>query len=241
MRGVILAGGTGSRLMPLTTVINKHLLPIYNKPMIYYPIQTMVASGITEILVVCGGQNAGDFLRVLGNGKEFGLKHIAYTYQKEAGGIAHALALAQDWTDCNNICVMLGDNILQNPFPEAVKEFGIFGGGARIFITQSPRPEWYGVVSFDADNNVSKIVEKPKKPETNWVSIGLYMYDVTVWDKLKSLSPSKRGELEITDLNNMFIEESRLKANKVEGYWGDCGESIDTYLDTCIKARELKL
>lgn len=238
MRGIILAGGNGTRLKPLTNVVNKHLLPVWNKPMIYYPIQSMVNSGITDILLVCGGQNAGDFLRILGNGSEFGLKHIAYTYQKEPGGIAHALALAEDWTDGDSICVMLGDNILQNSFHEAVEEFNNNPVGARIFITQNDHPEWYGVVTLDGDN-VKEIVEKPKKPKSNNVAIGLYMYDSDVWNRLKGLKPSKRNELEITDLNNFYLKAGKLKASKITGYWGDAGESVDTYLNTCIKVREI--
>jgi glucose-1-phosphate thymidylyltransferase len=239
MRGIILAGGNGTRLKPLTNVVNKHLLPVYNKPMIYYPIQSMVDSGITDILLVCGGQNAGEFLRVLGNGTEFGLKHIAYTYQKEAGGIAHALALAEDWTDGDSICVMLGDNILENPFHEAVEEFNNNPVGARIFVTQNDRPEWYGVVTLDSHDHVKDIVEKPKKPKSNWVAIGLYMYDSGVWKRLKDLKPSKRNELEITDLNNFYLKSGKLKANRIRGYWGDAGESIDTYLNTCVKVKEI--
>jgi len=238
MRGVILAGGTGKRLHPLTLCINKHLLPVYDKPMIYYPIQSMVNSGITDILLVCGGQNAGDFLRILGNGSEFGLKHIAYTYQKEAGGIAQALALAEDWTDGDSICVMLGDNILQKPFYDAVETFNNVPVGARIFITQTNHPEWYGVVDMDDSNIVKSIIEKPKNPKSNWVAIGLYMYDNSVWKRLKNLKPSNRNELEITDLNNIYLQSNALKAYKVEGYWADCGESIDGYLNACITVRD---
>jgi glucose-1-phosphate thymidylyltransferase len=204
----------------------------------------MVNSGIKDILLVCGGQNSGDFLRILGNGSEFGLKHIAYTYQKEAGGIAQALALAEHWADGDNICVMLGDNILQNPFTEAVEDFNNKPDGARIFITQNEHPEWYGVVTLTEHHDsykvvcVKEIVEKPKKPKSNWIAIGLYMYDTTVWKKLKGLKPSKRNELEITDLNNIYLKAGHLRANKIEGYWGDAGESINTYLNTCIKARD---
>lgn len=244
MRGIILAGGNGTRLRPLTNVVNKHLLPVYNKPMIYYPIQSMMDSGITDILLVCGGHNPGDFLRILGNGAEFGLKHIAYTYQKEAGGIAQALALAEWWADGDNICVMLGDNILQHSFHDAVEEFNNNPSGARIFITQNDHPEWYGVVTLtehhDAYNVVcvKEIVEKPKKPKSNWIAIGLYMYDSSVWKKLKGLKPSKRNELEITDLNNIYLKSGELRANKITGYWGDAGESIDTYLKTCVSVKE---
>jgi len=205
----------------------------------------MVDSGIKDILLVCGGQNAGDFLRILGNGNEFGLKHIAYTYQQEAGGIAHALALAKDWSNNEAICVMLGDNIMENSFHDAVEEFNNDPVGARIFITQSENPQWYGVVTLsDIHNsyktvNVKNIVEKPKKPKSNWIAIGLYMYDNSVWTKLNGLKPSKRNELEITDLNNMYLKDGYLKACKINGYWGDAGESIETYLNTCIMAREI--
>lgn len=241
MRGVILAGGMGTRLKPLTNVVNKHLLPVYNKPMIYYPIQSMVDSGITDILLVCGGQNAGDFLRILGNGSDFGLKHIAYTYQKEAGGIAHALALAEDWTEGDSICVMLGDNILQHPFCDAVEEFNNESTampGARIFITQTNTPELYGVVTVDQHGHVKEIIEKPKKPKSNYVAIGLYMYDNSVWNRLKNLKPSKRNELEVTDLNNIYLKAGKLRSHKIKGYWADCGESVDGYLDACIKIRD---
>ena len=238
MRGIILAGGNGTRLRPLTNVVNKHLLPVYNKPMIYYPIQSMVNSGIKDILLVCGGQNSGDFLRILGNGSEFGLKHIAYTYQKEAGGIAQALSLAEHRADGDNICVMLGDNILEKSFSDAVEEFNNRPDGARIFIVQNNHPEWYGVVTLDGDN-VKEIVEKPKKPKSNWIAIGLYMYDSSVWKKLNSLKPSKRNELEITDLNNIYLKANKLKAKQITGYWGDAGESIDTYLTTSVRVRDM--
>lgn len=239
MRGIILAGGNGTRLRPLTNVVNKHLLPVYNKPMIYYPIQSMVDSGIKDILLVCGGQNAGDFLRILGNGSEFGLKHISYTYQKEAGGIAQALALAESWADGDSICVMLGDNILQNPFTDAVEDFNNDPDGAKIFITTTSNPEWYGVVTLDKDMSVREITEKPKKPKSSWIAIGLYMYDSSVWKKLQGLKPSKRNELEITDLNNIYLKAGKLKAHQIAGYWGDAGESIDTYLNTSVKVREI--
>jgi glucose-1-phosphate thymidylyltransferase len=239
MRGIILAGGNGTRLRPLTNVVNKHLLPVYNKPMIYYPIQSMVDSGIKDILLVCGGQNSGDFLRILGNGSEFGLKHMAYTYQKEAGGIAQALALAEHWADGDSICVMLGDNILRHSFHNAVEDFNNNPVGARIFVTTTANPEWYGVVTLDSDDNVKEIAEKPKKPKSNWIAIGLYIYDSTVWKKLKGLKPSKRNELEITDLNNIYLKLGKLRANNITGYWGDAGESIDTYLNTCVKVRDV--
>jgi len=241
MRGIILAGGNGTRLKPLTNVLNKHLLPVYNKPMIYYPIQTLVKSGITDILLVVGGSCPGDFLRVLGNGEEFGLKHIAYTYQKESGGIAHALSLAEEWAYGEAVCVILGDNILQNPITEHVKAFAKQPYGGRIFTTEVANPEWYGVVETTRNGKISRIVEKPKKPISNMIAIGLYMYDVTLWDYIRSLKPSKRNELEITDLNNRYLKMGKLGGCKVKGWWGDAGESIDTYLDTCVKVRELSI
>jgi len=240
IKGIILAGGTASRLKPLTNIHNKHLLPVYNKLMIHYPIRTLVQSGIKDILIVCGGNCAGDFLRVLGNGEDFGLKHIAYTYQKESGGIAHALSLAEEWAGGSPVCVVLGDNILENPIIEHVGEFKKHPHGARIFVTEVERPEWYGVVEIDRTNgSIIRIVEKPKKPKSNLIAIGLYMYDSTVWDYIRSLKPSKRNELEITDLNNRYLKMGGLAACKIKGYWGDAGESINTYLDTCLKVREL--
>lgn len=231
-------------------MVNKHLLPVWDQPMIYYPIQSMVKSGITDIMLVCGGNNPGDFLKVLGNGSEFGLKHIAYTYQKEAGGIAEALALAEHWSKGEPICVMLGDNILLEPFGDAVEDFKHDYSGARIFLTEVEHPEWYGVVYLNDDGKISRIVEKPKNPKSNLISIGLYFYDSGVWSRIKRLVKSKRGELEITDLNNLYLKgnaifpheyrTSELKHYKVKGIWADAGESIDTYLNTCIKVRDAK-
>lgn len=240
MKGIILAGGLGTRLYPLTKVTNKCLLPVYDRPMIYYPIQTLVDSDIKDIMLVCGGNASGEFLRIIENGEEFGLKNIAYTYQKEANGIAHALALAEEWANDEPVCVILADNVLENPFPEHVKSFRENPQGARIFLTQVERPEWYGVVSLDENDNVVKIVEKPKQPESNWIAIGVYMYDAKVWEFIRSLKPSARNELEITDLNMRYQQSGQLKANKIEGWWADCGESIDGYLDSCIKASQFK-
>ena len=239
MRGIILCGGTGSRLRPLSVVTNKHLLPVYNKPMIYWPIQTMVSSGIRDIMLVCGGNAAGEFLRVIGNGAQFGLKHIAYTYQHEPKGIADALSLAEEWADGEAVCVMLGDNILQNPFPNVVKDFDAKPEGAMIFLTPVAHPEWYGVVKLHKDGRVLEIVEKPKAPKSNLIAIGLYMYDDTVWHYISSIKPSQRNELEITDLNNRYLKLGKLRSHAIEGWWGDAGESIDVYLDTCNKVREL--
>ena len=235
MKGVILAGGSGSRLWPLTKVTNKSLLPIYNKPMIYYPIQSFVDSGIDDILLVCGGNAAGEFLRILGNGEEFGLKHLHYTYQSEPRGIADALSLAEDWADGEPIAVLLADNILENEFTDQIESFE---SGARIFLTEVEHPEHYGVVETSG-NKVVSIEEKPKNPKSNLIAIGLYLYDGTVWDYIRNLEPSARGELEITDLNNHFLAEGKLDAHKIDGFWADCGESFEGYMDACNKAMHM--
>jgi len=240
MRGIILAGGLGTRLHPLTKVTNKCLLPVYDKPMIYYPIQSLVDSGIRDILLVCGGNAVGEFLRIVGNGEEFGLKHVAYTYQKEAAGIAHALGLAEEWACGEPICVLLADNILEEPFSDAVQDFAANPEGARIFLTEVAHPEWYGVVAVDDQDRVLEIVEKPKEPKSNLIAIGLYMYDSGVWDFIRSLKPSRRNELEITDLNNRYLAQGRLRAHRINGYWADCGESIDCYLQSCIQASKFR-
>ncbi len=208
--------------------------------MIYYPIQSLVASGIKDILLVCGGNAAGEFLRIIGNGEDFGLKHVAYTYQREPNGIAHALGLAEEWANNEPICVLLGDNILEKPFADAVTQFRANPSGARIFLTEAENPEWYGVVMTDKKGKVTEIIEKPKDPKSNLIAIGLYMYDATVWDYIRSLKPSQRNELEITDLNNKFLRMGRLKSHRIEGWWGDCGESIEAYADCCDKLRQIK-
>jgi len=240
MKGVILCGGEGTRLKPLTNVTNKHLLPIYNRPMIHYPIKTLVQSGIREIMLVCGGNAAGDFLRIVGNGEEFGLKHVSYTYQKTAGGIAHALKLAEEWSCHEPVCVMLGDNVLENPFPELINDFETNPNGSYIFTTEVAHPQWYGVVEMDKNSKITKIVEKPKNPKSNLIAIGVYLYDSSVWDYIHNLKPSGRGELEITDLNKKYLKAGKLKAKRILGAWMDCGESIDTYLDACIMMRKIK-
>jgi glucose-1-phosphate thymidylyltransferase len=235
MKGIVLAGGLGTRLHPLTKVTNKCLLPVYNKPMIYHPIQTMVDSGITDILLVCGGNAAGEFLRILGNGEEFGLRHLHYTYQSEPRGIADALGLAEEWADGEAVTVILADNVLEKPFPHIVKEFMADPEGARIFMTEVDHPEWYGVVETDVSGKVVSIEEKPKNPKSNLIAIGVYMYDGGVWDYIRTLSPSKRNELEITDLNNRYLAVGKLAAYRIDGWWMDCGESIDAYLQSCIR------
>lgn len=220
MKGVILAGGKGSRLYPLTHATNKHLLPVYDQPMIYYPIQTLVKSGITDILIVVGGKHAGDFLGVLKNGDDFGLNHVEYAYQENEGGIAEALLLAEDFADGESLCVILGDNCTDADISDNVINFQ---EGAMIFLKQVPDPERFGVPELDENGKVLNIVEKPKSPMSNFAVTGLYLYDSTVFDKLKTLTASERGELEITDLNNLYIKEEKLVSSKLDGFWKDAG------------------
>ncbi|HOV89833.1 MAG TPA: sugar phosphate nucleotidyltransferase [Syntrophorhabdaceae bacterium] len=222
MKGIILAGGLGTRLYPLTKITNKHLLPIYEKPMIYYPIETLINAGITDIMIVTGGNHAGDFLRLLGNGKEFGLKHINYTYQEGEGGIAAALALAEYFADGQPICVILGDNIIEKNIVKAVKDFEKQGKGAKIMLKEVPDPERFGVAEIK-DGRLVNIVEKPKKPKSNLAVIGIYMYDERVFDIVKTLKPSERGELEITDVNNAYVREGTMTWEMLQGWWTDAG------------------
>jgi len=222
MKGVILAGGLGTRLSPLTKITNKHLLPVYDRPMIFYPLQTLINAGITDIMIVTGGNNAGDFLRLLGNGKEFGLKHINYTYQEGEGGIAQALALAEYFADNDSICVVLGDNIIERNIVSAVGEFREQGSGAKILLKEVPDPERFGVAEIEAGRLV-RIEEKPRKPKSNLAVIGIYMYDSRVFDIVKTLKPSGRGELEITDVNNAYIEAGEMTWGMLEGWWTDAG------------------
>lgn len=222
MKGVVLAGGTGSRLNPLTRVTNKHLLPIYDKPMVYYPIQTLVNAGVHEILLVTGGKNAGDFLRLLGNGRDFGLKHLNYTYQEGEGGIADALALAEHFADGDSICVILGDNIIENNICRAVASFTKQKEGAKILLKEVADAQRFGVAEIRG-NHVVGIEEKPKRPKSNYAVIGIYLYDHTVFTKIRRLKPSGRGELEITDVNNFYIEEAKLTYEILHGWWTDAG------------------
>jgi glucose-1-phosphate thymidylyltransferase len=222
MKGIILAGGTGSRLFPLTKITNKHLLPIYDKPMIYYPIQTLVDAGIRDLLIVTGGRNSGDFLRLLANGKEFGLKHINYTYQEGEGGIAEALALAEHFAEGDRICVVLGDNIIEGSIADAVADFSRQESGAKILLKQVPDAERFGVAEIDGDRIVG-IEEKPKNPKSNYAVTGIYMYDETVFKKTQKLKPSARGELEITDVNNAYIQEGTMTFGYLDGWWTDAG------------------
>lgn len=217
MKGIILAGGTGSRLLPLTKVTNKHLLPVYNKPMIYYPLQTLIDMGIKEIMIVSGPGHAGHFLELLSSGKDFGVQ-ISYVIQEEAGGIAQALGLAEDFADDHPVTVILGDNIYEDSF-----NIDDYEGGAVNFLKKVHDPERFGVAELDSDNNVVSIEEKPSSPKSNYAVTGLYVYDNEVFDIIKTLKPSGRGELEITDVNNHYLSEGKLKAKFVNGFWSDAG------------------
>lgn len=221
MKGVITAGGLGTRLRPLTLATNKHLLPVYDRPMVFYPIQTLVKAGIDEILVVVGGPHAGDFLRVLKNGKELGVKHLEFAYQEGEGGIAEALSLAEDFADGGKLAVILGDNVTDADIGPAVSRFDT---GAVVFAKQVADPKRYGVLVFDADGKtVVRVEEKPKEPKTNWVQTGLYLYDEKCFDYIRRLKPSARGELEVADLNTEYAREGQLKWEKLAGYWQDAG------------------
>lgn len=222
MKGVILAGGLGSRLYPCTKVTNKHLLPVYNKPMIYFPLMTMVRAGLKDIMIVTGGNYAGDFLRILGNGKEFGLKDISYTYQEGEGGIADALKLTEDFAEGENIFVILGDNIIEDDVTENIKMFERQKIGANIFLKEVSDPERFGVAEIK-DRKVINIEEKPKKPKSNYAVCGLYLYDNKVFNIIRKLKPSGRGELEITDVNNEYIRNGEMSYSIIKGWWTDAG------------------
>jgi glucose-1-phosphate thymidylyltransferase len=222
VKGVVLAGGLGSRLNPLTAVTNKHLLPIYNQPMIYYPIQTLVNAGITDIMIVTGGNSAGDFLKLLGNGKAFGLKHLNYTYQEGEGGIAAALSLVEHFAGAEPICVILGDNIIQGNICSAVESYRRRGQGAKILLKKVADPQRFGVPELDGQL-VVRIDEKPAEPKSEFAVIGIYLYDARVFDIIRSLKPSGRGELEITDVNNAYIDRGEMTWDELAGWWSDAG------------------
>lgn len=231
MKGVVLAGGKGSRLHPLTKITNKHLLPVYDKPMIYYPIQTLVDAGIRDILIVTGGSNAGDFLRLLANGKEFGLTHLDFTYQEGEGGIAEALDLARHFADGQKLCVILGDNIIEKPIKAAADAFRAQEKGARILLKEVHDAERFGVAEIDGERIVG-IEEKPKQPKSNLAVTGIYFYDESVFEKISTLVPSGRGELEITDVNNAYIREGTMQFSHLDGWWTDAG-TFDSLLRAC--------
>jgi len=222
LKGVVLAGGLGSRLRPLTAVTNKHLLPVYDQPMIYYPIQTLVNAGIKDIMVVTGGNSAGDFLKLLGNGKAFGLKHINYTYQEGEGGIAQALSLVEHFAAGDPVCVVLGDNIIEGNIAAAVSSYRHQGRGAKIILKKVADPERFGVPELDGPR-VLRIEEKPQSPKSEYAVIGIYMYDAEVYSIIRTLKPSGRGELEITDVNNAYIERDEMTWEELNGWWTDAG------------------
>ncbi|MBX3237423.1 MAG: NTP transferase domain-containing protein [Nitrospiraceae bacterium] len=228
MKGVVLAGGLGTRLLPLTKVTNKHLLPVYNQPMIYYPIQSLVNAGILEVMIVTGGNSAGDFLKLLGNGREFGLKHLSYTYQQGEGGIADALRLAEHFADQGPVCVVLGDNLIQGNIAKATTEFRAQKTGAKILLKEVKDPQRFGVPVLEG-NRVVKIEEKPAQPKSSYAVTGIYFYDAKVFDIVRTLKPSGRGELEITDVNNAYIERGELTWSGLEGWWTDAGTIESLY------------
>lgn len=222
MKGVVLAGGLGTRLRPLTAVTNKHLLPVYDQPMIHYPIRTLVNAGITDIIIVTGGNSAGDFLKLLGNGKAFGLKHLNYTYQEGEGGIAEALALVEHFAGGDPVCVVLGDNIIETNISSAVRAYRHQGGGAKILLKKVPDPQRFGVPEVDG-RRVVHIEEKPEFPKSEFAVIGIYMYDARVFEIIRTLKPSGRGELEITDVNNAYIDRNEMTWEELNGWWTDAG------------------
>lgn len=237
MKGVILAGGLGSRLRPLTSVTNKHLLPVYDKPMIFYPIECLLNAGITDILIVTGGEHAGDFLKLLKNGKDLGVRHLEYAYQEGEGGIADALKLAEDFADGGKICVILGDNIIEKNMRQAAGDFFTQRSGAKILLKEVDDPERFGVVRFEGEGDekrVAEIIEKPTEPPSNCAVIGIYFYDADVFEVCKSLKPSGRGELEITDVNNYYLNRGDLTHEIMDGWWTDAGT-----FESLFKAAEL--
>ena len=234
MKGVILAGGLGTRLHPLTKITNKHLLPLYNKPMIFYPIQTLVDAGVRDLLIVTGGNNAGDFLRLLGNGIAFNLPHINYTYQEGEGGIADALRLAEHFAAGEKLVVMLGDNVIEKNIRGGVAAFRKQKRGARVYLKEVANPRAYGVADLRGDRIV-RIVEKPARPRSNYAVIGIYMYDPNVFDIIRTLKPSGRGELEITDVNNAYLRRGQLHYDILDGWWADAGASHQKLLETGVQ------
>jgi glucose-1-phosphate thymidylyltransferase len=232
MKGVILAGGTGSRLHPLTRITNKHLLPIYDRPMVTFAIGALVDAGITELMLVTGGTHAGEFFRLLGNGHEYGIDRLFYAYQDQPGGIAEALGLAERFGAGDRICVMLADNVLESSLAAPVEHFAAQERGARILLSRIVEKEHLrhlGVPELNGDGRVVRIVEKPEQPPSEFAVTGIYFYDESVWDVIPTLEPSGRGELEITDVNNWFVEQGTMEYDVLEGFWGDAGESIDAY------------
>jgi glucose-1-phosphate thymidylyltransferase len=233
VKGVILAGGKGTRLHPLTRITNKHLLPIYDRPMVTYAIEALVKAGLTELMLVTGGMHAGEFFRLLGNGHDHGIDRLLYAYQEEEGGIADALALAERFVDRDRVLVMLADNVFERSIRMAVENFESQERGGRIVLAHLPEPEHLrhlGVAELEGDR-VLRIVEKPEEPKSEYAVTGVYFYDEAVWDVIPTLEPSGRGELEITDVNNWYVEQETMEYDVLEGFWGDAGESIDAYYE----------
>jgi len=232
MKGVILAGGSGTRLHPLTRITNKHLLPIYDRPMVTYAIEAFVGAGVTELMLVTGGTHAGEFFRLLGNGHEWGIDRLFYAYQEKPGGIAEALGLTERYVERDQVVVMLADNVLESSLRGPVDNFRAQEHGARILLAREDDPEHLrhlGVPELDGDGRVTRIVEKPEQPPSAFAVTGIYFYDETVWDVLPTLQPSGRGELEITDVNNWYVDRGEMEYDVLDGFWGDAGESIDAY------------
>ena len=231
MKGVILAGGSGTRLHPLTRITNKHLLPLYDRPMVTYAVEALVEAGIDELMLVTGGTHAGEFFRLLGNGHDYGIDRLAYGYQEQAGGIADALGLAERFVGGDKVCVMLADNIFEKSLRSIVENFEQQERGARIVLSHVEEDEHLrhlGVAAMDGDR-VVQIVEKPLTPPSRYAVTGVYFYDPQVWEVVPTLQPSGRGELEITDVNNWYVERGDMQADVVDGFWGDAGESIEAY------------
>jgi glucose-1-phosphate thymidylyltransferase len=229
MKGIILAGGLGSRLRPLTKITNKHLLPIYDKPMIYYPLETLCKAGISEIMIVTGGNSAGDFLRLLGNGSDFGLKHLNYTYQEGEGGIADALRLCEHFAEGDRVCVILGDNIIEEDISPYARAFEAQASGARVLLKEVPDPERFGVPEI-VGSRIVRIEEKPANPKSGYAVTGVYFYDERVFSFIHGLKPSARNELEITDVNNSYIESGDLHFDVLSGWWTDAGQFESLHL-----------
>ena len=241
MKGIVLAGGLGKRLSPLTDITNKHLLPVYDRPMIFHPIETLSRAGIHEVLLVVGPESAGDFMRLLGDGRRFGLKRLDYAYQEKELGIAHAVGLAEPWVGDEKMCVFLGDNILEKGIAREVAQFKKQRRGARVLLKEVPNAREYGVAEM-AGLHVKHIAEKPRQPKSSYAVVGVYFYDNQVFRMIHGIKPSRRGELEITDVNNLYIKKRQLTYGILDGFWADCGASIDAYLaaqNTMARAQEL--
>ena len=238
LKGVVLAGGLGTRLRPLTSITNKHLLPVYDRPMIYYPLQTLADAGIKDVMVVTGGSSSGSFMQLLGDGSQFGFRCLNYAYQTGEGGIAEAIGLTRAFVGSDRFVVILGDNILENSIKEYVEKFRKQESGARILYKKVGNPRDYGVAEIHQGKVIS-IEEKPENPKSNYAVIGVYMYDGRAFQLIDGLNPSERGELEVTDLNNAYIDEGQMHADEIDGWWSDCGASIDNLLEANNRARQI--